>query len=31
LVHDGSVQLGIGTDPVLAVGDRLLVAEPAVK
>ncbi len=28
LVHDGSVTLGIGSDPSLATGDRLLVARP---
>lgn len=28
LVHEGAVDLGIGTDPVVASGDRLLVAEP---
>lgn len=29
LVHDGRFTLGIGEDPVVAAGDRLLVAEPA--
>jgi voltage-gated potassium channel len=28
MVHDGVVELGIATDPVLAAGDVLLVAEP---
>jgi voltage-gated potassium channel len=28
LVHDGLFILGIGDDPVLAAGDRLLIAEP---
>jgi voltage-gated potassium channel len=28
LVHDSRVTLGIGDDPVIAAGDRLLVAEP---
>ena len=28
LVHDGKFQLGIGEDPVVASGDRLLIAEP---
>ncbi len=28
IVHDGAVDLGIGTDPVVASGDHLLVAEP---
>jgi voltage-gated potassium channel len=29
LVHDGLLSLGIGADPVVAAGDRLLVVEPA--
>jgi voltage-gated potassium channel len=29
LVHDGAVDLGIGTDPTLVTGDRLLVAVPS--
>jgi voltage-gated potassium channel len=29
LVHNGTFVLGIGEDPVVAAGDRLLVAEPA--
>ncbi len=29
LVHDGRFSLGIGTDPVLADGDSLLLAEPS--
>ncbi|MGO9077773.1 MAG: potassium channel family protein [Streptosporangiaceae bacterium] len=29
LVHEGRFQLGVGADPVVAAGDRLLVAEPA--
>jgi voltage-gated potassium channel len=29
LVHDGKVTLGIGSDPVVAAGDHLLVAEKA--
>ncbi len=28
LVQDGSFTLGVGDDPVVAAGDRLLVAEP---
>jgi voltage-gated potassium channel len=28
LVHSDAVDLGIGEDPVVAAGDRLLVAEP---
>jgi voltage-gated potassium channel len=28
LVHDGRFTLGVGDDPVVAAGDRLLVAEP---
>lgn len=28
LVHDGKFLLGIGEDPVVAAGDRLLIAEP---
>ena len=27
LVHDGRFTLGIGDDPVVAAGDRLLIAE----
>jgi hypothetical protein len=29
LVHDGTFMLGIGEDPVVSTGDRLLIAEPA--
>ena len=29
LVHDGHVALGVGDDPVIAAGDRLLVARKA--
>ncbi len=29
LVHDGGFSLGVGEDPVVAAGDRLLIAEPA--
>ncbi len=29
LVHEGALSLGIGADPVVASGDRLLIAEPA--
>jgi voltage-gated potassium channel len=31
LVHDGTFVLGVGEDPVVASGDRLLIAEPARK
>ena len=28
IVHNGTFSLGIGTDPVIAEGDSLLLAEP---
>jgi hypothetical protein len=29
LVHEGGIDLGIGSDPELSSGDHLLVAEPS--